>query len=157
MKKILLALVLIIGMNSYAEKAQAGIVAVSSSIIFTDPTDTGLMVYRVVITGVLSLGVIITGGITALFNPSIGGKIALVGLVLDQKNDGNDIYLYLKEKFPFNDQDEAVKSLAQALVQKYEPSKDEQTLTLDENSTREILARTDLSAKEISLVVSELK
>lgn len=161
MKKLLLVLTLILGLNSYVEKAEAGVVAFGSSVIFTDPTDTGLMVYRAGISILATVGVLIAGGITAIFNPSVGGKIAWIGLVLDQEaspeSNQRDLSIYLKEKFSFIDQEDIFKNLSKELIRKYDPWLAIQTLTVDEEITREILARTDLTEKEIDLVTEELK
>lgn len=157
-KLIALSLLLTIGF-SLPKKSEAavGVIPVAFAVAGSGESERGILGLGILTLGEMgALAGLVAGGVTAIFSPSLGGTICLYSLVLDKKSERPMFEENISHQFPFIENAEVVKDLANVLRVQYEENKGSDgtaLISLSEDKVRDVLSPLDLSDEEIESVV----
>lgn len=159
MKKFMLVLALIIGMQTYSEKSQAGLLIYGGAYVAdeTGHLDVPLGVMLLGTSAVSILGGLVAGGVTAIFNPQLGLKIAIIGISLDANHNfpQKNLEKFLTERYGFIDNQETIHNISQVIESEYDEGKNE--IHLSEVKVQELLLAHDLTVEDYAKVLNDLQ
>lgn len=155
MKKLVLILSLIVGLQTYSVRSEAMVSIIGLGYALDDGSEFGT---NMAIWGVAQgAGGLVAGAITAFFNPALGGKMALIGIVLDEsgKFPEKKAETFFRNRYGFINNGEVIRELSLDIEKKYEEELTEIHFTADEVAA--IFAAEDLTDQELSFIIHDLK
>lgn len=155
MKKLILILSLMMGLQTYSMRSEAMVGMIGLGYAFDDGSEfsTNMAIWGVA----QGAGGLLAGAVTAFFNPALGGKLALIGIVLDAegKFPQKNAEAFFRNRYGFINNGEVIKELSYRIEKKYEAGMTE--IHFLENEVAEIFSSEDLTEEQFALITNDLK
>lgn len=154
MNKLVLLLTLVLGIQGYSQKSEATVSMIALGYAVDDGTAVGMNL--ALMGGMLGVGGLIVGGVTAIFNPAAGLKVALIGISLDAEGGfpRKNVEQFFVSRYGFINNQETIKELSEKIENEFAQGFME--IHLSEEQLNKILESEDLSSEQYQLITQDL-